>query len=139
MREDLDHKLVMKFPKIFSNRYGDLRETAMCWGFECGDGWYWLIDELCTSLQWDTDKNKRPQVVASQVKEKYGRLCFYTQGTDDRQQGMISIMEALSTRVCEECGSTEGVRQTETGWVKTICTDCLLRSNKLIPKNKAAR
>ena len=49
----------------------------MCWGFSCGDGWYLLIDRLCSSLQWDTDTNKYPQVVATQVKEKYGTLRFY--------------------------------------------------------------
>ena len=72
MREELDAALVTKFPKIFANRYGDLRETAMVWGFSCDDGWYWLIEELCAALQWDTDKNKHPQIVATQVKEKFG-------------------------------------------------------------------
>jgi len=47
MKEELDAKLVAKYPLIFKNRYGDMRETAMCWGFSCGDGWYNIIDTLC--------------------------------------------------------------------------------------------
>ena len=126
MREDLDRKLVETFPKIFADRYGDLRATAMCWGFSCDDGWYWLLYELCSSLQWDTDHNKHPQVVASQVKEKYGRLCFYTQGADERQQGMISMVEAMSTSVCEICGAIGAETRGAPRWLKTTCAKCML-------------
>ena len=27
-----------------------MNKTLMCWGFECGDGWFALIDTLCASL-----------------------------------------------------------------------------------------
>ena len=50
MREELDAKLVQKYPLIFKNRYAPMNETAMCWGFECGDGWYNIIDILCGLL-----------------------------------------------------------------------------------------
>lgn len=123
MIDTLDQKLITKYPKIFADRYGDLRTTAMCWGFSCDDGWYWLIDELCSLLQWDIDHNRQPQIVASQVKEKYGRLCFYTHSATERQQGMISTIEYLSTVVCELCGRN-GATQTDNGWVKTLCAVC---------------
>jgi len=32
---------------MFRNRYGDMRTTAMCWGFSCGDGWFDIINNLC--------------------------------------------------------------------------------------------
>jgi hypothetical protein len=38
MREELDKKLVEKYPKIFAQRFDDMRTTAMCWGFDCDDG-----------------------------------------------------------------------------------------------------
>lgn len=50
MREELDAELVKKFPRMFRNRYGDMRETAMCWGFECGDGWYQILLSLCDNI-----------------------------------------------------------------------------------------
>jgi len=50
MREELDARLVEKYPLVFRNRYGDPKETLMCWGFECGDGWYSLIDTLCAVM-----------------------------------------------------------------------------------------
>jgi len=50
MRQALDDALCAEFPDIFKDRRGDLRTTAMCWGFSCGDGWYTLIRHLCLRL-----------------------------------------------------------------------------------------
>jgi hypothetical protein len=50
MRKELDETLCAKYPQIFRDRNGDMRTTLMCWGFECGDGWYNIIDILCSKL-----------------------------------------------------------------------------------------
>jgi hypothetical protein len=50
MRKELDEALCVKYPEIFRDRNGDMRTTLMCWGFECGDGWYNIIDILCGKL-----------------------------------------------------------------------------------------
>jgi hypothetical protein len=50
MRKELDEALCAKYPQIFRDRNGDMRTTLMCWGFECGDGWYNIIDILCGKL-----------------------------------------------------------------------------------------
>lgn len=126
MKQELDDKLVEKYPKIFENRNADMQVSAMCWGFECGDGWYWLIDKLCKEIQSCLDDNphlKIPQVVATQVKEKYGGLRFYVAGGDEYIDGIISFAECLSYSICETCGSTTEVFQTE-GWIETICKKC---------------
>ena len=47
MRPELDEALCAKYPEIFRDRHKPMTETAMCWGFACGDGWYPLIDTLC--------------------------------------------------------------------------------------------
>jgi hypothetical protein len=96
----------------------------MCWGIECGDGWFNLIDNLCDLLQWDSDHNKYPQIEAVQVKEKFGTLRFYVNGTNLQQEGMISFAEYLSGSICERCGSMEDVSQTN-GWIVTLCKKCL--------------
>jgi hypothetical protein len=40
---------------MFANRYADMKTTAMCWGFECGDGWYNIIKSLCANIQHHID------------------------------------------------------------------------------------
>lgn len=124
MDEKLDKKLVEEYPKIFQNRNASLTETAMCWGFDCGNGWYWLIDKLCDTIQEYINLNNVEQVIATQVKEKYGGLRFYYTGGDETIEGMIWLAEFLSFNICEECGSTEEVTQIDTGWTYTRCKNC---------------
>ena len=50
MNKELDKKLVETYPELYRNRFGDMRETLMCWGFDCGDGWYQIIDNLSYTL-----------------------------------------------------------------------------------------
>ena len=52
MSPDLDKKLCETYPLLFRDRHGDMRGTAMCWGFEVGDGWYALVDSLCALICW---------------------------------------------------------------------------------------
>ena len=124
MSPELDKKLCEKYPKIFVNRHGDMKETAMCWGFECGDGWYDLIDHLCADLQWNTDKNnshgRYPQIVVVQVKEKFGGLRFYVESSNDVQDAVISFVESLSHHTCEVCGKPGN--RTD-GWIQTRCDE----------------
>jgi hypothetical protein len=128
MKKELDEKLVKTYPLIFKDRHGDMKETAMCWGFECNDGWYWLIDNLCDSIQSYIDLNQPhnsdiTQIIATGVKEKYGGLSFNYGGGDRLIDGMVWLAEHLSYKICENCGSTKNVTQTE-GWIYTRCEIC---------------
>jgi hypothetical protein len=136
MNQELDEQLCAKYPKIFVNRNADMRTTAMCWGFECGDGWYNIIDKLCGNIQshidwsiknnaWDLEKDTKnvrsiiPQVVAVQVKEKFGSLRFYYDGGDDYIRGLSVMAESMSMVTCETCGAP-GKRRGG-GWIYTAC------------------
>ena len=46
MNKWYDKYLVKKYEPLYRDRYGDMRSTAMCWGFECGDGWFDIINNL---------------------------------------------------------------------------------------------
>lgn len=124
MSPELDKQLCEKYPKIFADRNKPMTETAMCWGFECGDGWYDLIDHLCGEIQWHLDKNAKkgtPQFVASQVKEKFGTLRFYGDGGDEKIRAFIWFAEGYSGKICETCGQP-GKRRGQ-GWVYTACDE----------------
>lgn len=65
-----------KYPIMFSGRFLSIQQSLIPFGFECDDGWYKIIDELCEticSLIEGTDI----KVTADQVKEKFGGLRFY--------------------------------------------------------------
>lgn len=127
MSPELDKKLCDDYPKIFVNRHSSMGETAMCWGFSCGDGWFNIINNLCANIQSHIDwKNKNEevvkQVVVQQVKEKFGTLRFYYQGGDDYIAGLVSMAESMSACTCESCGNPG--KQTGGGWIRTICAPC---------------
>lgn len=130
MKQELDELLCQRYPKIFVNRHGDPKETLMCWGFECGDGWYNIINQLCANIQhhvdWAQEQKEKygrgegcSQVVAVQIKEKFGTLRFYTDGGDEQIYGMIRMAESMSAVTCEECGAPGKHRSG--GWIRTLC------------------
>ena len=156
MRQELDEALCAKYPKIFKDRHADMRETLMCWGFDLGDGWYQVLDSLCANIQhhidwshknheWDLKWNaehpdeQRPvrdplaQVVAVQVKEKYGGLRFYYNGGDDQIHGMVQMAESWAANTCEQCGAPGRMRGR--GWYYTAC-DLHTREEDLVDEQE---
>ena len=55
MKQELDKLLCERYPKMMVNRNKDMMETCMCWGFECGDGWFNILDQLMGSIQHHID------------------------------------------------------------------------------------
>ena len=149
MNTELENKLIKKYPKIFIDANKSPQESCMYWGLEVGDGWYDLIDVLCealtyvytTSVKIDEEDGKRlgiegyafkggtdmnyffkvnpPQVVADQVKEKFGGLRFYVQAATSKHYDYISFAESMSYRTCEQCGAPG--KRYSMGWHKTLC------------------
>lgn len=123
MTQELEQKLFEKYPKIFAGKSLPITDGLMSFGFEHGDGWYWLIDTLCDHIQRYINNNGHlhiEQVVAVQVKEKFGTLCFYYDGGNEYIRGIVSHAEFLSGRICEMCGSTNDIGTTQ-GWLTTLC------------------
>ena len=104
MTPELRHLLVTRYPLIFPG--GDFPSRS-----GVGNGWFGLVDATCERLQFWTDHNHAPQLVATQAKEKYGELKFYVSPLPDsslaraEQQGMIWMASALSMHTCELCGA----------------------------------
>lgn len=157
MKQELDEAFCKEFPSIFRDYGGDMRVTCMAWGISVNDGWEVLIRNICLFIDNALenvrnriiheykDKHKinymedlSPEilkelkldeiiVVADQVKEKYGTLCFYWHGENlpeewhYRIDGAISMAEMLSAHVCEICGNPGKLRGP--GWLFTACDE----------------
>ena len=131
MKAELQDKLYADYPSIFIQKDLDMTQTAMCWGISCGDGWYDLIDELCGNIQnhvenFNRNKPEKDHIIcqATQVKEKFGGLCFYTYGGDEYIDGMISFAESMSYHICTECGQRSEKNESNRGWIYTLCNSC---------------
>ena len=127
MKQELDTLLCERYPKLMVNRNLPMQETCMCWGFDCGDGWFNILDQLMGNIQHHIDwKNKKEEVVVQvtldQVKEKFGTLRFYYTGGDDVIDGMVRMAESMSGVTCEECSAP--AKTHGPGWIRTICEPC---------------
>jgi|ERR1019366_4638319 hypothetical protein len=122
----LDANLCKKYPHLYADRNLSMQETCMVWGFECGDGWYKIIDELSAVLEaliveWvkNDPENSEHYPRASQVKEKYGTLSFYMTSGTDEMDAFIRTAEIQSSNTCERCGKPGKMRGH--GWYYTAC------------------
>ena len=114
MSPDLQKQLLDKYQKLYNQQH--------FWGFECGDGWYNIIDHLSSAITTYTNQVTEFNVfnvVVSQVKEKFGGLRFYADNTDRVVDGMIWLAEHMSENTCETCGNRGEMRGGS--WLVTLC------------------
>ena len=137
MTNDNLQKLKTSYPELFNKAHS-------CY-MSVNDGWFNIIDTLCSLLYSDVYQQKlkikyleengtKNQIydatvilnhlidnlpIISQVKEKFGSLRFYVESATDIQYAYIEFAESLSSRTCEVCGSPG--EQTNSGWIKTVC------------------
>lgn len=187
MNPKLDKQLCDKYPKIFADRYKTPRDSCIAFGIECGDGWYYIIDSLCcamsrmwtTSIQIDAEdavklaveessiggyflKIPAPQVIATQVKEKFATLRFYykldvepnikellksnkypdLEKIMDRYysyfDGMVHMAESMSARTCELSGQDGEMHVSggnRGGWYKTLNPEIAKTHQDLVDRN----
>lgn len=50
MKQELQKELFRRFPYLYADRTKPMTQTCMCWGIDCGDGWYKLIYDLSEKL-----------------------------------------------------------------------------------------
>lgn len=146
MNATLQNQLYEKYPQLFSNKDKTPMESPMCFGIETGDGWYEILASLCWMIKQHEDnktwqkewKEKQRQNVAKdfgisitgdeeeyfsvkfdQVKEKYGGLRVYFSGGDDYVEGLVSMAEAISYKICDVCGNKGEANKG--GWISVRC------------------
>lgn len=133
MNKELQDKLYAKYPALFAQKDLSPQQTLMCWGIDTGDGWYNIMDALCSSITYYLKYKKKPEadenadsefsVEFVQVKEKFGALRIYTNFGDEAIDSMISLAARLSQLTCDTCGSP-GKNILIRGWYHTLCEPC---------------
>ena len=69
MKQELDKLLCERYPKMMVNRNKSMMETCMCWGFECGDGWFNILDQLMSNIQHHIDWKEKQRAGAIKYNE----------------------------------------------------------------------
>lgn len=122
MKEELEDKIIEKYPELFKEEETGM--TVVC-GIECNDGWYDLLDKLCTDITKSCKENQYPFPTVVQVKEKFGGLRFYVNDAVDQIYTLIEKAEQESYKICEQCGTREDVEMRKRNtWLTTLCDNC---------------
>ena len=106
MHKEVEQKLVERWPLSF-NTEGDVRHTAMSFGFTHGDGWFDILWRLCEDLEplvaaFEQESGRQFEVL--QVKEKFGGLRIYVSDADDAIRLRLEAAQQESFHTCEVCG-----------------------------------
>ena len=121
MKEELEKQLYEKYPILLQN--SKLRGPKLFQGFEFGDGWFDLINELCEKIEdYNNDIQEDSYVIAEQVKEKFGGLRFYVNRPKDVDD-WVDEAEDKSFKTCEYCGKPGEIDNSK-AWSKTLCEAC---------------
>ena len=130
--------LYEKYPDMFQNRYKTPQESCLSFGVEAGKGWYDILSSLCFMIKqhednniWQTEYKQKTDatytsdyypVKFDQIKEKFGGLRVYFTGGDSYIEGLVSMAESFSYKICEVCG--ERGSPNKGGWISTLCEKC---------------
>ena len=142
-------ELIEKYPKIFVPYEGNPGYINY---LDLPEMWIPVIDKLCGCIQDYIDNSKEtifnpeyiqgskfnfddittrpyinidiPQLVCTQMKEKFAQLRFYYEGGNRIIEGMIKMAEYECWNMCIKCGSKEDIITTKGGWISRICKKC---------------
>lgn len=103
MNRHYDRYLTRKYAPLYRDRHGDMRTTAMCWGFEVGDGWFDIINTLSRYLCRDWLEAHRNYCLMS---DRLGQLLYDDEPskynyvvTQERVDQARAVMESEAEKV----------------------------------------
>ena len=97
--------LYARYPAIFAQRHLPMIQSSMWMGFSCQDGWFDLIEHLCSKLHAGVDRGDFPQIEAVQVKEKCAELRLHCRPHNDAAAAIVNDATERSRTICEVCGA----------------------------------
>jgi len=131
MKIELQRYLKKKFPELYPQDFS----------FECNDGWFRLLLWLSRYLEmYITQQNEMAktnpqyyqpvkQIVARQVKQKFGTLRFYSDGGNQHTESVIDYTTFISGYICEQTGNTIDVGYNHDGSVEVLHKDLAKNKN----------
>lgn len=117
MSPELDTKLCERHPRLFKSASLDKG-----WGFECLDGWFGIIDTLCSLIENHQSRGSASRFRIYRIREKFGLLEVNYAHPDRYIQGLVDMASAMSGQICEVC--SQNARINESGdWLSTRCPE----------------
>ncbi len=101
--------IVADFPEMFSEAFD----------VSLPNGWYSAVWECCAEIH-----RIAPETRVSQIKEKFGTLCFYPAVVVGGEVAvLIRRAELTCDKTCQRCGAP-GKIGSKRHWLSTLCEEC---------------
>jgi len=93
MNSKLTKKLILTYPLLYGDFNKSPQETLMCFGFECGDGWFDIINSLSSKIEKEIER-----IVKN---DKEYELCRYcgNKEEDHPKEGKLKIEYKVARRI----------------------------------------
>jgi hypothetical protein len=108
--------------KALNGNFNSLRNTFLD---KSGSMSKWQQDQYdiaAAKLEFKDVLEACPQVIATQVKEKFGDMRFYYDGGNSFTSGVIDMMESMTSTTCDNCGAVGA--KGGGGWISVKCAPC---------------
>lgn len=132
MNKHLTERIFQRCPLIYRNNPDGSNTLVNCYGFECGDGWFEIIFNFSIEAEAKVKEMKEEGAeeirlpLVLQVKEKLGGLRIYTDKSCETINALIDSAQKNAARTCELCGNSGSRRESESGWLMTLCDECAI-------------
>jgi len=143
MNLEYENKLAGEFPFMHRNsealKQNYISDLYGAFGFECGDGWYELLQEMCVEIaKAYTNQSVEIDFKPLQIKEKYGTLRVYFATSEEMYKPIQKIIDKYkkkSETICEECGQL-GMMRNDLNWIRVLCDTHYQSALNIKPEDK---
>lgn len=118
---DVEHEILSRYAPLFGLDGGIGQKQS--WGIECGNGWSTLLVAMCSALEMQSRRTRRP-IFFQYIKQKYGILHCTLVEPDDYCRGALDAIMWMSYVTCENCGNRGTLARGNQGWIRVLCPPC---------------
>jgi len=116
MNPENTERLFERFDHLYRGRHLPDTQNLMCYGFCCGDGWFDLVWQLSEQIEAYCQQHaEAADLMAAQVKQKFGELRFYVQPKLWDVEYLIEAARVKSLQTCELTGEPGGLCKRQSG------------------------
>jgi hypothetical protein len=127
MNDALMQALYDDFPALYAGRTRPAAVSSMCWGIQCGDGWFALLRELSMQLSEYARAHSDFRLEAVEVKVKKGDLRFELAYGNEWTDACITAARSRARKTCELTGKPGALcrpaRSPHHGWEYRVLCD----------------
>lgn len=116
--------MIKPSPTAFCAVFKDLFSDDIDLPWECGKGWWPLIEKVIAAIDSYNADHPEPPIQVSLIKQKFGGLRIYHYNAPEDIRQLIDEAVTIAWHTCEKCGSTTGITTNMEGYRLTLCPEC---------------